>query len=333
MITRIELPQTIINWKPTQTTTQTSAVFQFSSNKPGTFKCKLDNGIFETCTTPKTYTNLTQTWHTFTVKAIDTTWNEDSTPEVYSWMITRIELPQTIINWKPTQTTTQTSATFQFWSNKAGTFKCKLDNGIFETCTTPKSYTNLTQTWHTFTVKAIDQAWNEDSTPEVYSWIITRIDPAPAPTPTPTPTPTPISDYCSDLYKKICWVKYIKLCNQSWIIGCTEQPVYKTYLSECELKNNKGKFIFYNYWDCEDINNKDTNNKNVNMSTELKTKIDLILNKLIKKIILKNKNKEDKIKYFKQIIIKIEKLKIKNHNDKKKYIIQYILDRLNKYTK
>src|SRR5829696_746137 len=62
-----------------------------------------------------------------------------------------------------------TTATFDFFSNEtSSTFKCKLvgQDSTRTTCTSPKTYTNLTAgTTYTFKVWATDAAGNIDPTP------------------------------------------------------------------------------------------------------------------------------------------------------------------------
>jgi hypothetical protein len=52
-------------------------------------------------------------------------------------------------------------------------FKCKLDAKPWAACSSPKSYANLSRGRHTFKVKAIDKAGNEDASPASKSWRIT----------------------------------------------------------------------------------------------------------------------------------------------------------------
>jgi sugar lactone lactonase YvrE len=51
------------------------------------FKCKLDQNNIENCSSPKTYANLQDGEHTFSVLAIDTSSNEDPTPVSVSWTV------------------------------------------------------------------------------------------------------------------------------------------------------------------------------------------------------------------------------------------------------
>src|SRR5215210_3116888 len=67
-------PETVITSGPSQDQTvyTDSVSFSFTSNEsPSTFECKLDNGVFERCTSPQPYTGLSDGAHTFQVRATD----------------------------------------------------------------------------------------------------------------------------------------------------------------------------------------------------------------------------------------------------------------------
>ena len=52
-------------------------------------------------------------------------------------------------------------------------FECSLDGGSFESCTSPKSYTNLDDgEEHNFQVRAIDMLGNVDPIPDSFTWVI-----------------------------------------------------------------------------------------------------------------------------------------------------------------
>ena len=80
--------------------------------------------------------------------------------------------PDTSITSKPLNLTNSTSANFSFTSTETATFECQMDSGGYTSCTSPKSYTGLTEGSHSFSVKAIDSAGNTDSTPASYTWTI-----------------------------------------------------------------------------------------------------------------------------------------------------------------
>ena len=78
---------TFIDSHPDAQSASTSATFNFSANESATFKCKLDNGAFEICASPKVYTGLSQDEHIFSVKATNAIYHEDPTPATYTWQI------------------------------------------------------------------------------------------------------------------------------------------------------------------------------------------------------------------------------------------------------
>lgn len=81
--------------------------------------------------------------------------------------------PDTTITSKPRSTSISTTASFSFTSTLAGSsFECKLDAGPFEACTSPKRYTGLSRSAHSFSVRAKDAAGNLDPTPAVFDWRI-----------------------------------------------------------------------------------------------------------------------------------------------------------------
>ena len=57
-------------------------------------------------------------------------------------------------------TVTGTTARVTFTSEAGARFECSLDNGTFETCTSPRDYSGLSGGSHTVRVRAIDQAGN-----------------------------------------------------------------------------------------------------------------------------------------------------------------------------
>jgi len=67
-------------------------------------------------------------------------------------------------------------ATFTFSSpevppNMSVTYQCRLDNGAFQACSSPKTYSHLSGK-HTFSVRAVDQAGHKDASPAKESFKI-----------------------------------------------------------------------------------------------------------------------------------------------------------------
>jgi hypothetical protein len=71
---------------PASWTNETDATLVFSSTDEGVgFTCRLDGPSWEPCTSPKTYTSLTEGSHSFSVQAVDG--DATSTPENWSWTV------------------------------------------------------------------------------------------------------------------------------------------------------------------------------------------------------------------------------------------------------
>jgi len=171
-------PETSIDSGPTGTVNSGSATFEFSSlEASSSFECSLDDSAWAECISPKTVPDegtLTDGSHTFMVRATDAaTGTTDPTPASSTWWVDTTDPDTTIGSTKPANPTNSTSASFSFSSSESNsTFRCKLDNGDYEDCSSTTQYTSLTQGSHTFSVKAIDQASNEDETPPSYTWTV-----------------------------------------------------------------------------------------------------------------------------------------------------------------
>lgn len=87
--------------------------------------------------------------------------------------------PQTTIKDKPEQSTASDQARFTYGSSDAkATFECALDGAAFAACDSAgRTYAGLTPGKHTFRVRAVGAAGNEDKNPATYSWTITRPKP------------------------------------------------------------------------------------------------------------------------------------------------------------
>jgi MYXO-CTERM domain-containing protein len=182
-------PETNLTATPAPLTTQTGATFTFSSEAGATFECSLDGAAFGTCTSPLSYSSLTEGSHTFQVRARDMAGNVDATPASFTWTVD-LTAPETNLTATPAPLTTQTGATFTFSSEAGATFECSLDGAAFGTCTSPLSYSSLTEGSHTFQVRARDAAGNVDATPASFSWMVDLTAPETNLTETPVPLTT-----------------------------------------------------------------------------------------------------------------------------------------------
>ena len=136
-----------------------------------TFECRLDSNqaaAWQSCNSPKTYSNVSDGSHTFDVRATDAAGNTDASPASRTWTIDATP-PHTTIDSGPSGTTNDTDPSFGFSSSEPGSsFECRLDSNqaaAWQTCTSPQPYSNLSDGSHTFDVRATDAVGNTDATP------------------------------------------------------------------------------------------------------------------------------------------------------------------------
>jgi large repetitive protein len=165
-------PETTIDSGPPSTSTSTSAIFTFASEAGVTYACSLDGGTYEPCTSPATYSGLSEGGHTLAVRATDAAGNTDQSPATRAWTVDLA--PETTIHDSPAASTASSTATFTFSSSDPGSsFECALDAGAYSSCASPQTYSTLGAGPHEFKVRATDSVGNVDPTVASYSWTIT----------------------------------------------------------------------------------------------------------------------------------------------------------------
>ncbi|TDD29679.1 DNRLRE domain-containing protein [Kribbella turkmenica] len=178
--TVVAAPETTITSGPAATTTSTTATFAFSSDQAGsTFACSLNGSAFTVCTSPATYT-VAGGLHEFAVRATNGLGQVDQSPAEHAWTVDAPPPtpPETTITGQPDATTSDTTATFTFVADQAGsTFECSVDEAPYSACTSPVHLTGLAIGEHVFSVRATDPGGEVDATPADYEWDVT----APAP--------------------------------------------------------------------------------------------------------------------------------------------------------
>ena len=178
-------PDTAVTAKPDANTNKPNARFVFTSTVPdGTFECKFDNaanwsdcGGTQAPSVPyrkyvMTLNGLSAGAHTMQVraKAVDGT-PDPTPPATYGWTVD--STPDTSITGSlPAKLTNQTSAQFTFSGTSGSTFECSLDGSAFASCSSPKSYSTLSDGDHTFRVRV-----QGDPTPDTYQWTVDATPP------------------------------------------------------------------------------------------------------------------------------------------------------------
>jgi hypothetical protein len=158
-------PDSSIGSGPSGPTNSTTAAFEFSATGGAvSYECKLEpTGDWEPCSSGQSYSSLAPGTYTFSVRATDAVGNVESTPATRTFTVD-VQAPDTSIDSGPSGETSSTSATFTFSASEPNaTFECKLDAGPWEACTSGKTYSSLAAGSHTFSVRARDQAGNQES--------------------------------------------------------------------------------------------------------------------------------------------------------------------------
>ena len=179
---------------PSGTVGASSATFTFTGSANAVrFVCELDGGAATDCTSPVTYSSLSDGPHTFTVHAEDAA--DDAGPsESRTWTVDTAP-PNTSIVSGPPSSTTDRGATIAFASSESGSsFACSLDGGAFAACTSPLVLSNLAPGTHTLRVRATDAVGNPDPTPAEVGWTVTTPGAPPPPVTPSNPVPVPSLD-------------------------------------------------------------------------------------------------------------------------------------------
>ncbi len=169
-------PAPTIDTGPHGLSATAAPTFTFSDTEAGvTFECSRDGEPYTTCTSPKGYTSLAETSHTFDVRAKDAV-GHTSAATSRTWTVDVTAPPIPTIDSGPTGTVATTSATFAFSDTEAGvTFECKLDTGAFAACTSPANLSGLAQGSHSYEVRAKDAAGNTASSTR--AWAVDSVAP------------------------------------------------------------------------------------------------------------------------------------------------------------
>jgi hypothetical protein len=178
-------PKVRFTAKPAVESPYDSGTFSFEcvdESTPCTFECELDTLTVDCSAMEYSYSGLSGGDHRFTVEATDAAGNksvavtdiEDEFLNDYTWKIDDTVLGVQI-DTKPDLHVSVNNATFEFSSNKAATFECKLDSGDFADCSGGDiSYSDLSEGAHTFTVKA---SFGGDEAEETYTWNVNTTPP------------------------------------------------------------------------------------------------------------------------------------------------------------
>ena len=242
-------PDTTIDSGPTSPINTSQATFTFSGTPAGDtakIQCKIDAGDFADCTSPKTFTGLTDGSHTATFRAEDALGNQDPTPVTRTFTVDTTP-PDTTIDSGPSEPTGDATPSFEFSSEPGATFECRVDTDDFSSCSSPETVAALTDGSHTFEVRATDQVGNTDPTPATRSFTVdttppdTTIDSGPAGTITTDQASFTFSgDPASDTAKVQCKIDgqpFADCTSPKSFTGLSDGPHTATFRAEDAVGN------------------------------------------------------------------------------------------------
>ncbi|MGQ0576199.1 MAG: right-handed parallel beta-helix repeat-containing protein [Pseudonocardia sp.] len=178
-------PETTLLASPPVTTSDTTAVFDFSANEQGAvFSCAVDGQVVDPCVPPVQLNNVAVGQHTFSVSARDAAGNVDASSEVITWTVEPppdVTPPNVTLTSAPsTSGSSATNASFAFAASEPGvSFTCTLDAGAPVACTSPHLVT-VAAGAHQMRIDAVDAAGNADASPVLHSWTVDAGTPPPS---------------------------------------------------------------------------------------------------------------------------------------------------------
>src|SRR4051794_16091713 len=178
--TALAIPDTSLTAAPPAATNSPSATFAFTGTSANKFQCSLDGVAFADCTSPKSYTGLTEAPHQFRVRAVQTTGGAgpipDPTPAQHNWTVD-FTPPETALDSGPPALTNVKDTTFAFSSEPGATFECSLNGSAYAACTSPQAYNGLSDGTRNFRIRAVDAATNTDTSPVDVTWTVDTTPP------------------------------------------------------------------------------------------------------------------------------------------------------------
>jgi hypothetical protein len=140
--------------------------FIFGADENVTFECSLDDGGFNVCQSPTTYSGLADGDHNFTLRATDAAGNVSISS--FSWT-QDTTAPQTF----QTNSINGNSITIALSASEVNvTYACSLDSVPISPCNSSITYNNLSVGTHTFLARSTDLAGNTDPIGASFSFTI-----------------------------------------------------------------------------------------------------------------------------------------------------------------
>jgi hypothetical protein len=153
-----------------------TATFAFTGEAGASFQCALESVVSPVaCSSPTSYSGLSDGAHTFYVRQIDAAGNVGTLFASRSWTTDTVPPPAPVLTNKPDDPNGDGIANFNWTETEASaTFKCSIENGAFASCPASGGYQAhyivdvSNDGTHQFAVRAYDTAGNYGQTS--YSW-------------------------------------------------------------------------------------------------------------------------------------------------------------------
>ena len=173
-------PNTTITAQPSDPSNVTAPSFSFSSSEGGsTFECQLDGGGWSSCSSPEELRRPQPGLaHLRGARHRRRRRTPTRRPRASPGRSTPPRRTPRSPRSPATRATRRAPTSPSARARARSTFECQLDGGGWSSCSSPKSYTGLSQGSHTFEVRATDAAGNTDATPASFTWTIDTTAPA-----------------------------------------------------------------------------------------------------------------------------------------------------------
>ena len=163
-------PTTAILSGPELFSNVTSATFQFNSSEANsTFECRLDSSNWSLCESNLSYSSLDEGKHLFQVVSIDVARYAGNIVD-YNWTID-ITSPVITMNTTTANISNNQTSLFDFTADENATFECDFDGSGWYDCVSPVIFTNLSETYHVFKVRATDN-FNNTGLAFLFNWTV-----------------------------------------------------------------------------------------------------------------------------------------------------------------
>jgi large repetitive protein len=166
-------PRALVQWATTEfpavQTASRAASFVFTGENAAYFECALDSNAFSQCQSPADYQGLSDGSHRFVVRAVNGA-GIAGTSLQYDWTVDLIAPVITLQSADPSGSiTSRNRMVLQFAADESATFMCKLDGEPETVCSSPATWENLQDGFHSVSITAQDAVGNT-SAPFVYAW-------------------------------------------------------------------------------------------------------------------------------------------------------------------